>query len=511
MTESSTVPFLQARDLTKSFSGVKALRGVTLEVERGEVHAVIGENGAGKSTLMKILAGVQPQDEGQILIDGLEVPLKGVDQALEQGIALIHQELNLADNLNVGSNIFLGREPTRYGLIDSNQIYSEASKYLKMVGLEIDPRTLVENLTIGVQQMVEIAKALSVNARVLIMDEPTSSLSQLETEELFRVISKLKSQGVTIIYISHRLFEIKEIADRVTILRDGENAGQLEKDAITHDAMVEAMVGRDISQFYSRETRELGETVLTVQALRTQTWPHHEVNLKVRAGEMVGIAGLVGAGRTELLRAIFGVDPSSSGMITLSGQSLTKYNCRTTINLGMAMVPEDRKSEGLILETGSRNNIGLPGLDRHRINGVFANAAKEKSDAERMTGEMRIKTAHDSQPVQFLSGGNQQKVVIGKWLSMNPTILLLDEPTRGVDIGAKQEIYRLMEELTAKGVGILFVSSEMEEVLSMSDRVLVMHEGRIAGELTRDTASEESIMHLATGGQPSDLMTEENN
>ena len=263
MTESSTVPFLQARDLTKSFSGVKALRGVTLEVERGEVHAVIGENGAGKSTLMKILAGVQPQDEGQILIDGLEVPLKGVDQALEQGIALIHQELNLADNLNVGSNIFLGREPTRYGLIDSNQIYSEASKYLKMVGLEIDPRTLVENLTIGVQQMVEIAKALSVNARVLIMDEPTSSLSQLETEELFRVISKLKSQGVTIIYISHRLFEIKEIADRVTILRDGKNAGQLEKDAITHDAMVEAMVGRDISQFYSRETRELGETVLT--------------------------------------------------------------------------------------------------------------------------------------------------------------------------------------------------------------------------------------------------------
>ena len=222
---------------------------------------------------MKILAGVQPQDEGQILIDGLEVPLKGVDQALEQGIALIHQELNLADNLKVGSNIFLGREPTRYGLIDSNQIYSEASKYLKMVGLEIDPRTLVENLTIGVQQMVEIAKALSVNARVLIMDEPTSSLSQLETEELFRVISKLKSQGVTIIYISHRLFEIKEIADRVTILSDGENAGQLEKDAITHDAMVEAMVGRDISQFYSRETRELGETVLTVQALRTQTWP----------------------------------------------------------------------------------------------------------------------------------------------------------------------------------------------------------------------------------------------
>jgi ribose transport system ATP-binding protein len=226
---------------------------------------------------------------------------------------------------------------------------------------------------------------------------------------------------------------------------------------------------------------------------------------------MVSIAGLVGAGRTELLRAIFGVDPSSSGIITLSGQSLTKHNCRTAINLGMAMIPEDRKSEGLILETGSRNNIGLPGLDRHRINGIFVNAAKEKSDAERMKREMRIKSAHDSQPVQYLSGGNQQKVVIGKWLSMNPTILLLDEPTRGVDIGAKQEIYRLMEELTAKGVGILFVSSEMEEVLSMSDRVLVMHEGRIAGELTRDRASEESIMHLATGGQPSALMTEENN
>ena len=511
MTDSKPVPFLQARGLTKSFSGVKALRDINLEVRRGEVHAVIGENWAGKSTLMKILAGVQPQDEGQILIDGSEALFNGVEQALQQGIALIHQELNLADNLDVGSNIFLGREPTKYGLIDTKRIHSEATKYLQMVGLKIHPRTLVETLTIGVQQMIEIAKALSVNARVLIMDEPTSSLSQLETEELFKVIAKLKSQGVTIIYISHRLFEIKRIADRVTILRDGANAGGLEKNEITHDAMVEAMVGRDISQFYSREIREPGENLLRIRGLRTRAWPQHAVKLEVRAGEMVGIAGLVGAGRTELLRAIFGVDSALSGSITVSNDELVNHDCRTAINKGMAMVPEDRKGEGLILETGSRNNIGLPGLDQHRIQKFFANAAREKLDAQRMTEEMRIKTTSDLQPVKYLSGGNQQKVVIGKWLSMNPSILLLDEPTRGVDIGAKQEIYRLMEELALGGVAILFVSSEMEEVLSMSDRVLVMHEGQITGELDRANASEEAIMHLATGGQRSVLIEEENN
>ncbi len=501
MTDHSAVPFVQVRGLTKRFSGVSALKNVSLSIERGEVHAVIGENGAGKSTLMKILAGVQRQDEGEILLDGVPIRLNGVEQALEQGIALIHQELNLADNLDVGSNIFLGREPKKFGFVKSDRIYREATQFLNMVGLEISPRTLVSSLTIGVQQMVEIAKALSVNARILIMDEPTSSLSQSETEELFRVIANLKSQGVTIIYISHRLFEIETIADRVTILRDGENAGILSKDEISHDSMVEAMVGRDISKFYARKSYTQNKTQLHVKSVRTQSWPQHTIDLKVKAGEMVGIAGLVGAGRTELLRAIFGVDKALSGSIFVSGKELTSLNCRTAINAGIAMVPEDRKNEGLILETGMRNNIGLPGLDQHRKAWLFANTRREKADSERSTQQMRIKTSSDSQQVRYLSGGNQQKVVIGKWLSMNPTVLLLDEPTRGVDIGAKQEIYRLMEELAAKGVAILFVSSEMEEVISMSDRVLVMHEGRISGELSRNDASEEAIMHLATGGR----------
>jgi len=511
MTPSPASPFLHARALTKRFSGVTALDSVSLSVEKGEVHAVIGENGAGKSTLMKILAGVQSQDEGEIFIDGKPITLGRVEKALSQGIALIHQELNLADNLDVGSNIFLGREPTRNGLIDSKKINTDASQFLKMVGLELNPRTLVETLPIGVQQMIEIAKALSVNARLLIMDEPTSSLSQLETEELFRVIAKLKSQGVTILYISHRLFEIETIADRVTILRDGKNAGHLEKANITHDAMVEAMVGRDISQFYAREICKPGDPLLEVKELRTQSWPQHAISLQVRAGEMVGIAGLVGAGRTELMRAIFGIDAAIGGEVVIAGKAFTHHDCRTAINAGMAMVPEDRKSEGLILETGTRNNIGLPGLDQHRLGGIFANSRQECVDAEKMSREMRIKSPNDLQPVQYLSGGNQQKVVIGKWLSMKPTVLLLDEPTRGVDIGAKQEIYRLMEELAANGVAILFVSSEMEEVISMSDRVLVMHEGKIGGELLRANASEESIMHLATGGQVEDSFSGEKN
>ncbi|MBL6723684.1 MAG: sugar ABC transporter ATP-binding protein [Rubripirellula sp.] len=505
MTESPSTPFLQARGLTKGFSGVTALSGVSLSVEQGEVHAVIGENGAGKSTLMKILAGVQPQDKGQILIDGVPIVLNGVDQALAQGIALIHQELNLADNLDVGSNIFLGREPTRLGLIDSKKIESQASHFLSMVGLDIDPRTLVETLPIGVQQMVEIAKALSVNARLLIMDEPTSSLSHRETEELFRVIEKLKSQGVTILYISHRLFEIETIADRVTVLRDGENAGILEKDEISHDTMVEAMVGRNISQFYSRKRCEPGETLLEVKELRTLAWPQHAISLEVKAGEMVGIAGLVGAGRTELLRAVFGIDKSESGSVMIADKRFSGHKCRDAISAGMALVPENRKTEGLILEMGTRQNIGLPALDRYRTAGIFANASREREASDQMIREMHIKTPSDWQHVRYLSGGNQQKVVIGKWLSMKPKILLLDEPTRGVDIGAKQEIYRLMEELASEGVAILFVSSEMEEVISMSDRVIVMHEGRISGELAREHASEEAIMHLATGGQVQDF------
>ncbi len=493
-------PLLEVRNLTKRFSGVTALKDVGVSIARGEVHAVIGENGAGKSTLMKILAGVQSQDAGEILLDGRSVTIDSVVTALDLGIALIHQELNLADNLDVGANIFLGREPRRFGLIDFKQISDEAKTYLELVGLYLSPSTLVSTLTVGVQQMVEIAKALSVDARVLIMDEPTSSLSQHETESLFRVIESLRDKGVTVIYISHRLGEIQRIADRVTVLRDGENAGHLERDQISHDAMVELMVGRDISQYFARADHEIGDPVLEVEGLRTSTWPGNAIDFQVKSGEMVGVAGLVGAGRTEMLATVFGIEPPLAGSVRVLGEPLRMTRgCRDAIEAGIAMVPEDRKQQGLILEMGIRANIGLPGLARHKRVGAFLNRSQEHRDSDRMIAEMRIKTPNDAQQVQFLSGGNQQKVVIGKWLSMNPRVLLLDEPTRGVDIGAKQEIYRLMEELAEKGVAILFVSSEMEEVLSMSDRVIVMHEGRITGELQRDQLSEEAIMQLATG------------
>ncbi len=492
-------PLLEIQNLSKRFDGVTALDNVNLSVSKGEIHAVIGENGAGKSTLVKILAGVQPPSSGVIKLDGHVVTIDSVHQALDLGIALIHQELNLADNLDVGANIFLGREPTKLGLIDFSKIRDESKQYLEMVGLDVSPTTIVNQLTIGLQQLVEIAKALSVKARVLIMDEPTSSLSQHETEALFRVIKDLRSKGVTIIYISHRLGEIKELADRVTVLRDGENAGRLNRDEVNHDAMVQLMVGRDVSQYYARTPKIPGDSVLVVEGLKTSAWPSHLLSFEVRAGEIVGFAGLVGAGRTEMLTAIFGITPALDGAVRVDGQTLKLNSNRDAITAGIALVPEDRKAQGLILEMGIRTNIGLPGLDQHKKAKAFLNGRQEKADSDRMIAEMNIKTPSDQQPAQFLSGGNQQKVVIGKWLSMSPRVLLLDEPTRGVDIGAKQEIYRLMEELSANGVAILFVSSEMEEVISMSDRVFVMHEGRITGELGREDLSEESIMQLATG------------
>lgn len=499
MNHADTRSLLEVRSVTKRFSGVTALNEVNLSVGQGEVHAVIGENGAGKSTLMKILAGVQPPDSGSVFLDGKTISIDSVPKALELGIALIHQELNLADNLDVGANIFLGREPTRFGMIDSARIRRESEKYLKMVGLDVSPTVTVSDLTIGLQQLVEIAKALSVNARILIMDEPTSSLSQRETAALFAVIRNLRKQGVTIIYISHRLGEINELADRVTVLRDGENAGELTRDEISHDAMVQLMVGRDISQFYARKPRPLGDPVLVVDSLRTSVWPKHELSFQIRAGELVGVAGLVGAGRTEMLETIFGVRPAVAGTVTVDGHQLKIRSNRDSIDAGVALVPEDRKAQGLILEMGVRSNIGLPGLGRNKIANAFLNRRREKIDSDNMVKEMNIKAPNDQQFVKYLSGGNQQKVVIGKWLSMTPRVLLLDEPTRGVDIGAKQEIYRLMEEQAEKGVAVLFVSSEMEEVLSMSDRVLVMHEGKITGQLERDELSEESIMQLATG------------
>jgi ribose transport system ATP-binding protein len=501
----SNEPLLEVRQLTKRFPGVRALHQVSMHVNPGELVAVIGENGAGKSTLMKILAGVQQPDEGQLIWQGRPVRLDTVQQALALGIALIHQELNLADNLDVGANIFLGREPRRWGLIHTARIRREATRFLEMIGLNVSPETPLSALPLGRQQMVEIAKALSVSARVLIMDEPTSSLSGHEVEALFAVVKQLRAQGVSIIYISHRLGEVRQLADRVVVLRDGENAGDLQRDEIRHDAMVRLMVGRDVSQFYARKPHEPGEIVLEVRDLVTSAYPQHALSFYLRRGEIVGVAGLVGAGRSEMLRALFGVDPLVRGQVLIDGHVRKLHGTRDAIRSGLALVPEDRKQQGLVVEMPLRPNISLAGLRANRRWGALIDKRVEDRDTRYMIDKLRIKTPSAEQVAQYLSGGNQQKVVLGKWLSLQPRVLLLDEPTRGIDVGAKQEIYELMEQLAESGVAILFVSSEMEEVLGMSDRTLVMHEGRITGELRRDQLTEEAVMHLATGGHPSQL------
>lgn len=478
---------------------MNALSRVSLTLGHGEVLAVIGENGAGKSTLMKILAGVQTPDSGTLLIDGEAVPVSNVEDALDSGIALIHQELNLSENLDIAANIFLGREPNFCGIINQKQTYLESETFLKRVGLNLSPQTLVGNLTVGQQQMVEIAKALSINARILIMDEPTSSLSLHESEALFSVIRELKAQGVSIIYISHRLGEVKDLADRVVVLRDGENAGELDRDSISHDRMVQLMVGRSVSQFFPYTPHQPGDVVLEVKELRTPANPTHPISFSLKKNEIVGISGLVGAGRTELLQVLFGIDAPRGGTIFVNGKEIHIHSPKDAIKAGLALVPEDRKLQGLILEMAVRENMSLASLSRDRRHLGMINFLKERNISAEMIAAMNIKTPNDRQIIQFLSGGNQQKVVLGKWMALNPGVLLLDEPTRGVDVGAKEEIYHLMNELASRGMAILFVSSDLEEIRGISDRVLVMHEGQMTGTLSRAEMSEEAIMQLATG------------
>ena len=492
------MPLLAVRSITKHFPGVLALDAVDMTLEKGEVLAVIGENGAGKSTLMKILAGIQTPDSGEILIDDKPVEINSPRQATDLGIALIHQELNLCDNLSVAANIYLGREPQKLGLIDRTAIHEGAAQALAQIGLDTPPDTLLRELPIGYQQLVEIAKALSTSAQILIMDEPTSSLTSEEAEALFAVIVELSARGVSIVYISHRLSEVTALADRVLILRDGQNAGELAREAIGHDAMVSLMVGRDVSQYYAHTPHTAGAIALQAEDLVIPAWPDHPLNFAVHRGELVGIAGLVGAGRTELLQVLFGIVPATSGRILIDGEPQTLNSPFAAIRTGLALVPEDRKQQGLILEMTVSDNIGLPGLHRHHRAGL-ADFARQNRDSAEMIERLAIRTPSADQIVQYLSGGNQQKVVLAKWLTLAPRVLLLDEPTRGIDVGAKEEIYRLMEELAAKGVAVLFASSEMEEILGMSDRTLVMHEGRITGQLHRAELSEEAIMHLATG------------
>jgi ribose transport system ATP-binding protein len=490
---------LKMQNICKRFPGVKALDEVNIEVFRGEVVALAGENGAGKSTLMKILGGVYQPDEGEIFVDGQSVSIRNVNEAAKYGIGFVHQELNVLDNLTVAENVFLGREPKIFGfLVDRQKINSDADIYLKRLGLNISPKTPLEDLSIAQQQMVEIAKALSLNAKILILDEPTSSLTLTETEKLLSVIKDLRNQGVSIIYISHRLGEIKEIADRVVTLRDGKNAGLLQREEINHDAIVKQMVGRDIERFYKPPIKIEDSTMFEVEDLRTNRYPNKTVSFKINKGEIVGFAGLVGAGRSETAQAIFGVDPSSVGKIAIEGHSTKISSAKDAIKNGIYLVPEDRRNTGLILDFAIRENITLASLRKYS-EGILVSRTAESKVSKEMCEKLNVKTPSIETNVGNLSGGNQQKVVLAKWLSLNPKLLIFDEPTRGIDVGAKAEIYQLMRDLAEKGVAIMMISSDMEEILGESDRIAVMHEGRITGILSREEASEEAVMKLAVG------------
>ena len=496
-------PVLEIRAVSKSFPGVQALNNVNLKLYEGEILAVIGENGAGKSTLMKILGGIFRPDRGEIRIQGRPVQIDSVKTATGLGIALIHQELNLSDNLDIASNVFLGREPSSLGplkLVDSKRIYQDAQRLLERLGLNCSEKALVRDLSIGYQQMVEIAKALSVNARVLIMDEPTSSLSQYETGQLFKVMRELKSQGVSIIYVSHRLSEVKTIADRVSVLRDGCNSGELLDAEIEYDQMARLMVGRNINQFYQRSRHVTHTPILEVQDLCLSLERPDPINFALYSGEMLVLAGLVGSGRTDVLHALFGIRRPISGKILLDGKPFSIRNPRDAIRAGIGLVPEDRRLEGLILEMTLEENITMANLnDYQRMRLIQFD--QTQSAAEKMVTEFTIHTPTIHQEIGLLSGGNQQKVVLAKWILLKPKILLLDEPTRGVDIVAKEEIYRLIDRLLAEGVGILMASSEMQEVLGMADRILPMHEGRVKRELTPSGFSEEALVNLITGAK----------
>jgi ribose transport system ATP-binding protein len=499
----STAMRLRARGIEKRFPGVRALAGVDLSLAGGEVLAVVGENGAGKSTLMNILAGVMQPDGGSVEVEDRALHFAGVHDAQKAGIALIHQELCLCERLDVVSNVCLGRETRRLGLLDRRRNEDRARRALARVGLDLDPSTPVGELAIGQRQMVEIAKAVDADARVLIMDEPSSSLSLAESERLFALVGELAAGGTSVVYISHRLGEVERLADRALVLRDGSVAGELERDEIEHDRLVRLMVGRDVSRFFSRSAHEPGRVVLQVQGLVTRAHPEHAVDLSVREGEVVGIAGLVGAGRSELLRALFMIDRPLAGSSTVLGTALDLQGVGgpgAALAAGLALVPEDRKEEGLFLAESVRRNLSIVRLADDALRG-FVDRAAERELAARAIRETRIKTTRDDEAVDVLSGGNQQKVVLGRAFAAQPKVLCLDEPTRGVDVGAKADIYALIDEHARRGMGVLFASSEMEEILGLADRCIVLHEGRIAGELGREELSEEAVMSLATGAE----------
>lgn len=488
---------VKLRNICKSFPGVKALDEVSFELRSGEVMALLGENGAGKSTLMKILSGVYMKDSGDINIFGQEITDMSPQKAQALGVAIIHQELNMCQHLSIAENIFLGREKSKGIVLSERQMNEEAAAVLQRLNITVDPSMIVGDLSVGKQQMVEIAKALSTNAKILIMDEPTSALTSTEINELFKIIKKLRAEGHGIVYISHRLDELKHIVDRVTIMRDGRYICTMDFDQSRMDEIISNMVGREIKEKFPRVTCEVGKKIFEVKNLNAGRMVR-DINLELCEGEIVGIAGLMGAGRTETTRAIFGADPKESGEIWVDGKEFKIHNVGDAINAGIVLAPEDRKKDGLCTKLSVRDNIALPNLDMLCSKLGIVNKKKEADMTDNAIQSLNIRLPHSDINAGSLSGGNQQKVVVGKWLARNSRVVIFDEPTRGIDVAAKVEIYNLMNELKKSGVGVLFVSSEMPEVMGISDRIIVMCDGRITGELDINEATQDKILKYAT-------------
>ncbi len=494
-----TAPLLEMRGIAKRFGGVPALSGVDFSARAGEVIGLIGENGAGKSTLMKVLGGIHQADAGSVRIDGREVMITSVAEATMLGIAFVHQELSVFDNLDIAGNVFLGREPRRARvLLDRPAMHRATAPILRRVGLALDPGAPLNGLSLAQRQLVEIAKALSLDARLIIMDEPTSSLTLDESERLLAIIGELAQGGHTVVYISHRLQELTACCRRAVVLRDGRNAGELEGEKLNHRNLVRLMVGRDLPPPPARATPAVDSGGLSIRGLRTAAWPAHAIDLELRRGEVLGLAGLVGAGRSEVARALFGIDRRLAGDLALDSRALRIASPRDAIRAGFALVPEDRKLCGLVLEMAIRANATMATLSRHVRYGLIQRASEARAAAAAIA-DLCIRTASPELPASSLSGGNQQKVVLAKWLATAPQVIILDEPTRGVDVGAKQEIYALMRALAGGGAAVLMISSDMEEIIGQSDRVAVMHEGALSGILTGEAISEEAVMHLAVG------------
>jgi ABC-type sugar transport system ATPase subunit len=499
---------LEMKGITKEFPGVRALDNVTFSVRKGEIHALCGENGAGKSTLMKILSGLYPYGsyEGKIYINGNEVKFRNIKESQKAGIAIIYQELAVVEEMTVAENMFLGHELMRGKYIDWNRLYAEAQKWLQKIGLHIDPETKVGDLTVGKQQLIEIAKALTKHAEIIILDEPTAALTESDVATLKNILQDLRSQGVTCIYISHKLNEVMELADTVTVLRDGQTVSTDPIDQLTEGRIIAKMVGRELDELYPYERREVGEEILKVNNYsvideKSGKKVIDNASFTLRRGEILGVSGLMGSGRTELFTSIFGAyKGKKQGTVFLDGQEVIIESPADAIKHGIAYVSEDRKKYGLILGMDIIKNSTLVALKKV-TNWNMIDHALEVKRAEEITKKMKLKAPSLELKVSQLSGGNQQKVVLSKWLLNNPQVLILDEPTRGIDVGAKYEIYKIINELASQGVGIVLISSELPEVMGMSDRILVMSEGKIVGEFNRNDATQEKIMTCATGGK----------